>query len=207
MPSAALNDTTGAQLELENPTQLGSGARNCGFLVGGKGGSLTHRLIIEWDLTAYLGATIDTGATIHFGISTFQAPSAGGTYGCYRMTRAQDQISSEAWVYDEACWDDYQSGTAWDVAGGDFVSSPPSNFTFSGPSATGDFDLTDSQITVMIQDALDNRAGYLALEFKLVGTEHATLNNGHWTAEQVGNPNQLRFDYTLGGRRRGGPSV
>lgn len=112
----------------------------------------TEFSILQFDVSALSGRTI-SAATLT--IVPFDANDSS-TLTIRRLTRTN-------WVETEATWLVYKSGSNWSSAGGD-VSTPTAAFEFDGA-----IPCTITGLAELVQDAIDNRSGILAIRIESSG--------------------------------------
>ena len=85
-------------------------------------------------------------------VKFFDADSAiGNTLYAYKISRAD-------WVYNQATYTIYKTGSNWTTAGGDYVTSSPAGGSFTVPSSpNGTWATFD--ILAIIQDAISTKEG------------------------------------------------
>ena len=108
----------------------------------GRSSSITHRAIIEFDISNIPAAARITSATLSLRGESHSTPP---TVWAYKLTR-------DDWVENQATWNDYKTDTAWTTAGGDYVTESPSGAS----SETSGLAWNDWDVTDIVQDACDN---------------------------------------------------
>ena len=121
-------------------------------------GQHKYRAILVFDLS-----DIPSDATIDSASLTLDVTSGGGNKAgaIHRITQ-----DPSALVESEITWDEYASGSSWTSGGVDFDSGTTVGFTTT--SSTGLYELPeDDDLVTLIEDAIENRDGMLALILKL----------------------------------------
>ena len=123
--------------------------------VGYNSNPCTYRSLLGFDESFYAGSTIYS-AILYLGMSGKAGDPTDVTIDCYKATK-------EGWIQDGVTWNDYTTGSAWDVAGGDYITSHPSGDSAVVPSG---FALMSWNITGIVQDAVNNESGLVNLLLK-----------------------------------------
>lgn len=111
-------------------------------------GGFPDRTLLEFDVSSIpASATIDSAELKMRG-----DPIASGIFGI-----AVDRVT-KAWVEAEVTWGEYSSGNAWGLPGGDYDATDEVTASWDRATTPDTID-----ITALVQDALDNRAGTLSL--------------------------------------------
>lgn len=124
------------------------------LLIGEAAISDRGRVLMRFDLTALLGHTV-TSASL-----TMNANNDGldtGTGLICRLTRT-------TWTAD-ASWNKYDGTNNWTTAGADFTLDRAVPFTIPEP-AGGTITVNTAAWIALVQDAIDNRSGYLDILIK-----------------------------------------
>lgn len=193
MATTVLAAGTGS-MQLETPTTHLGGIQ-AGFSAG-KGGNTTYRGIVEWDLTAYVGRGVTVASTAKIRLYCLSAnTSTSPTIYGYRMTRAQDQ-GSNAWVYTQNTWNVYKTSNNWSTAGGDYTSTPTET-SRAWTNTAGVYYEWTTNVAALVQDAIDTRGGYLAMEFKLLSESSPVADTVTYDSSTGGNPPEVVFEWAM----------
>lgn len=102
-----------------------------------------RRTILVFDVSSLAGKYVESA------VLTIQNSSSGlynQTVTCYKMTRND-------YVYNQATWNIYKTGSSWTAAGGDYEASSPAPVTILIAPSTS---INTWTITDIVQDAVDN---------------------------------------------------
>jgi hypothetical protein len=120
--------------------------------VGHAAGTLV-RTIMKWDLTSFsTRATRIISAKLTLTEHTDQVTTEQTVRG-YRITEGD--------MTESATWTTYDGSTSWATAGGDYTTTPEASATVA--STGGNLEMEDAGFIALVQDAVDNRNGYLSI--------------------------------------------
>jgi hypothetical protein len=120
--------------------------------VGHAGGTFV-RTIMKWDLTSFsTRATRIISAKLTLTEHTDQVTTEQTVRG-YRITEGD--------MTESATWTTYDGSTSWATAGGDYTTTPEASATVA--STGGNLEMEDAGFIALVQDAVDNRNGYLSI--------------------------------------------
>jgi len=137
------------------------------FTAGGRNQGGRTRAMLQFDIAAYIpkGATINS-VSLTVNVNNVNGP--GSTFLLHRLTAAwgegggSDLGVGNVAVANEASWDDRLGpGTAWTLAGGDYVTIPSASQAVAG---LGGYTFSSTGLTADVQfwlDAPENNSGWL----------------------------------------------
>lgn len=127
--------------------------------------SVLYRSIIRFDLRSFIGQSFSAASLTIFVTTLYDLVF---TAILSRCTRPND------WIESEVTWNNFKTGSPWTAAGGDFDDiGPPPALTRPNPGAAGSFTLDGA--LPLVQDALDNRDGWLSLIGRLTDEDPGVL--------------------------------
>lgn len=152
------------------------------------GTSNAIRSILKFDFSALPASVINlTSATLSVYFHTVGAGTPEGrTYKAKRLTQL-------GWVEAQASWDDYSTGNAWAVAGGDFTATDEASATVPAVGNWIDFDVAD-----LVRYAIDNDseiAHYIIMDNDEAGADQAQFYSSREATQTTLRP-KLVIEYT-----------
>lgn len=159
------------------------------FIPSDKDPAKIARPLIRQDISSLAGATIHDTSKLRLYCSEVFT-NQGAAY-VYRLTQT-------GWTEAGVTWNKYDGVNAWGTPGGDY--STPS-VPFSTPAASGWLEIAGSSpnyLSVLLQDALDNRGGAVEMILKLAIESGDSEKGCSFHAEEHFYPPELVIDYTPG---------
>lgn len=142
-----------------------------GQLVAGRNSAAPalYHLLLHFDLSAWQ-SILDADVGLYVSNATSLSTSARAS----RMTQT-------GWVEDQATWNEYATGLAWGVAGGDYTTTGEVTWDFLNTDGFGQKLITG--VAALAQDAIDFRGKQLHLLLRIFNEASGTRQGTYYDRE------------------------
>jgi len=195
MAQSIFKGTNTCALDHEAPATTHENYHDVGIYYAGPSKALLRRALATFDLlgAAEDGRPLRAADIPNITLAELLAYAQGITGPTFqvdvkRLTRA-DYIAAQA------TWNEYKTGSAWTVGGGD-VATPPATVSFTSPATPGE-QAIENNLAAFVTDALANRGGLVLLVWRANNENPGTTAFYNANADPADTPHlRLRVTYT-----------
>jgi hypothetical protein len=164
-----------SEMNMEDPdVNYGAGGTcDWGVFYAGEIKTLLFRAIVNFDVSALSGRTINSAKLVRY---IFSVQGGGWAATIYRCTRPS------TWTEGGVTWNKYDGANTWTSEGGDLDETTPTPKTLTETSSTGRHEI--SGMGSFVTDALSLRSGLVSLIMRADDEDPGTTKYVNWHSKE-----------------------